>query len=131
MLFTFFCDRRRWSTLFLHSVAKERKNQHRSSLNCSYIITLVFLYRVEVLNHLNSYPAYIGYAVVKEPDNYNRWEDDNSGQWSDNPEDLNAYRVDTKILQSGQKGRLAFKLDSMDATYINYEFKCQQWFEVF
>ena len=78
------------------------------------------------------YPARIG-VLASLPSN-NSWkilENNNSGHWSVHENDLNAYQMSEKVLQSGgKKGFLFYKLDDNIDDFVNPRQTCMHWYEV-
>ncbi|XP_019645326.1 PREDICTED: uncharacterized protein LOC109486081 [Branchiostoma belcheri] len=91
-------------------------------------MTWVPVYPVDVY-YLAGYPAIIGYLVRTDSNTY-FIEDRNSGWWSRNDGDVNAYRVDQKICEStGKKGQIFHRVDQNGEDYVNAKLACDDWFK--
>ncbi|CAH1243104.1 FBN2 [Branchiostoma lanceolatum] len=91
-------------------------------------MTWVPVYPVDVY-YRDGYPVRIGYVVRTQSSTY-AIEDRNSGWWSRNDNDVNAYRVDQKVSPTtGKKGQIFHRVDVNGEDYINAKLACDDWFK--
>ena len=86
----------------------------------------------DLVSRYHGYPAKIGYAIRGSNGTMRTQEHPQSGQWSVKTDRPNAYRVDSKQLQSfhGKKGHIFYRLENNAPSFVNARQKCRDWYEV-